>query len=1062
MKNFKRVLSLLLSLMLVLGAVAVGGMSVSADNILPNVDVTYTSENDWEGTLVIDESKTVKISGITHENTDSYGSPIKICGNSTVNLVFEGNNVLTGNSSFVSAGIEVEAGSTVNIYAEDGASLTVTGGKNSAGIGGIGYDSAGVTNLPAGNINIYGGRIIATGGSKGAAIGSGHHSSASDINIKGGDITAFGNGCGAGIGTGYASSGGAISSGAGIGFYNGGNITISGGRVRAAGCRIDFDAFDVFDSETYYTGNYDNTFAAGIGGGYGASSGNIVIEGNADVTAFGSCGAAGIGTGRGTASANKYDSDNFNCSVIIRDNANVVAAAGADHRENYIGSDSGAAIGLGRGCTLEGEPKGSVVIEGNAQVTAVAEDHAAAIGGSSVVGKYTVDSEGYINRPVPAELETLSIGSNCTVIGVTDGYRDPFTPADDLTGIIRLDVTEEFKENYHDVLADESSLIVFKGYDRDTTDEAVSPGFSLKKESVKETVELTFPKSSGIVYFSSGEYCLGNDIEERPTDFVIDPQGINNYDLSCLCNTATFVLSEDDVIPVDYPLGAETLTEPEVPQRDYYTSAWEEYELDGNITVNAVYTPIEYDAVFKADGKEAGTVKYTVETASITDAEPEVPVKENYTGKWEDYTLTPDGITVEAIYTAIEYKATFVDENGETVKEIPYTVETASITDAEPAVTEIRGYEGKWENYKLEAGGITVHPEYTLIEYTAKFVDENGETVEEIPYSVITPGITDAEPEVPFKEGNTGEWEDYTLDIGGITVKPVYTANEYTVTYVVDGNETEVTYKYGESVEKPADPVKDGYDFIGWDAEIPDTMPAENLTITALFEAIPEPEEPTPTEPTPTEPTPTEPTPTEPTSTDTEPAHEHDYKGEVTTKPTCTEDGIMTYTCECGESYTQAIPKTGHKPGAWEVVTPATTEAAGKEVRKCTVCEEVLAEREIAKLEPEETDAGIVSVNLEKTNAFGIANAFGVDPEKLPAGSTVTWYVNGEKAGEGNGFRVANPTEDYTIKAVVTNRDGKVIGETEEVTVKVKNGFFARIYYWLCKLIQKVIDLFNK
>ncbi|MBR6939836.1 MAG: hypothetical protein IKH65_03425, partial [Clostridia bacterium] len=220
--------------------------------------------------------------------------------------------------------------------------------------------------------------------------------------------------------------------------------------------------------------------------------------------------------------------------------------------------------------------------------------------------------------------------------------------------------------------------------------------------------------------------------------------------------------------------------------------------------------------------------------------------------------------------------------------------------------------------------------------------------------------------------------------------------------------------------------------------------------------------EPTPTEPTPTEPTPTEHTPTEPTPTDTEPVHEHDYKGEVTKEPTCTEDGIMTYTCECGETYTQAIPKTGHKPGAWTVVTPATTEAAGKEVKKCEVCGEVLAEREIAKLEPQETDAGIVGVNLEKLNDYGIANAFGVNPEKLPAGSTVTWYVNGEKAGEGNGFQVENPTEDYTIKAVVTNRDGKVIGETEEVTVKVNNSFFARLYYWLCRIIQKVIDLFKK
>ena len=54
MKKAKRIISVFLSAILLLGAVAVVGMSVSADNILPDVDVTYTSENDWEGTLVID------------------------------------------------------------------------------------------------------------------------------------------------------------------------------------------------------------------------------------------------------------------------------------------------------------------------------------------------------------------------------------------------------------------------------------------------------------------------------------------------------------------------------------------------------------------------------------------------------------------------------------------------------------------------------------------------------------------------------------------------------------------------------------------------------------------------------------------------------------------------------------------------------------------------------------------------------------------------------------------------------------------------------------------------
>ena len=44
-------------------------------------------------------------------------------------------------------------------------------------------------------------------------------------------------------------------------------------------------------------------------------------------------------------------------------------------------------------------------------------------------------------------------------------------------------------------------------------------------------------------------------------------------------------------------------------------------------------------------------------------------------------------------------------------------------------------------------------------------------------------------------------------------------------------------------------------------------------------------------------------------------AHEHSYEAVVTTAATCTEDGVMTYTCSCSDSYTEVIPATGH---AWD------------------------------------------------------------------------------------------------------------------------------------------------
>ena len=705
----KKGLCLTLTLLLAL-SMTVPAFASGLDTGMPPADVIYNTDN-WPGeTLILDENKTVKISGITQDNTDSDNGPaIKICGNSVVNLVFEGENVLSGNADKISAGIEVEAGSTVNIYGLSGSSLTVTGGKYGAGIGGKGYSVPEVNNPEAGNVNIYSGTITAIGGLSGAGVGSGYHSSAGNIHIFGGDVTAIGTSGGAGIGGGYATSGGSATA-ARVGFYNGGNITISGGVVRASATRIDFDSFDVFNRDTYYGEGYSNTFAAGIGGGYGGSSGNIVIEGDADVTAFGSCGGAGIGTGRGTTSANKFDAERYDCSVIIRGSAKVAAAAGADHRESLIGDDGGAAIGLGRHGHLEGSPKGTVVIDGSAQVIAVAEDHANAIGAGVVTGKFSRPSDGEVVRPAYAYLETLSIGSGCTVIAANDGSRAVIEPADDLKNLTILNASDEFKYQYADVFFASEGSIGFRAYDR-ATDLSLSPDFDVVLQSTPaaESFGFILPAAPDRMYFTYGEYRLGNNAEERFTDFVTDANGVKAYDLTCLCYTATFV-GYDTVIDVDYPVGTSEITEPAPPERPYYTAAWEEYELNGNVTVHAVYTPIEYTAVFvDENGETVAQIPYTVETESITP--PAVPEKEYYTVRWENYTLAPDGVTVHAVYTPIEYTAVFVDENGGTVAEIPYTVETQSITP--PAVPEKENYSGKWEDYTLVPDGITVHAVYT-------------------------------------------------------------------------------------------------------------------------------------------------------------------------------------------------------------------------------------------------------------------------------------------------------------------------------------------------------------
>lgn len=40
--------------------------------------------------------------------------------------------------------------------------------------------------------------------------------------------------------------------------------------------------------------------------------------------------------------------------------------------------------------------------------------------------------------------------------------------------------------------------------------------------------------------------------------------------------------------------------------------------------------------------------------------------------------------------------------------------------------------------------------------------------------------------------------------------------------------------------------------------------------------------------------------------------HKHNYVATITKEPTCTETGEKTYTCDCGDSYTEEIPAKGH------------------------------------------------------------------------------------------------------------------------------------------------------
>ena len=77
-----------------------------------------------------------------------------------------------------------------------------------------------------------------------------------------------------------------------------------------------------------------------------------------------------------------------------------------------------------------------------------------------------------------------------------------------------------------------------------------------------------------------------------------------------------------------------------------------------------------------------------------------------------------------------------------------------------------------------------------------------------------------------------------------------------------------------------------------------------------------------------------------------ETTHTHKYESKITKQATCTETGVLTYTCTsttgtCDKkTYTETIPATGHKFSTeWTVDVEATETTPGSKSHHCTVCD---------------------------------------------------------------------------------------------------------------------------
>ena len=117
--------------------------------------------------------------------------------------------------------------------------------------------------------------------------------------------------------------------------------------------------------------------------------------------------------------------------------------------------------------------------------------------------------------------------------------------------------------------------------------------------------------------------------------------------------------------------------------------------------------------------------------------------------------------------------------------------------------------------------------------HSVTFVDYDGTVLSA---QSVAHGSAAIEPTAPEREGYAfiGWDKDFSNVTEDMTVTAQYSANSYSITYTINGEEYAVrNYEYGAAVSAPEYTVPEGHTFSGWD--IPETMPAENLVLDAVL-----------------------------------------------------------------------------------------------------------------------------------------------------------------------------------------------------------------------------------
>ena len=188
-----------------------------------------------------------------------------------------------------------------------------------------------------------------------------------------------------------------------------------------------------------------------------------------------------------------------------------------------------------------------------------------------------------------------------------------------------------------------------------------------------------------------------------------------------------------------------------------------------------------------------------------------------------------------------------------------------------------------------------------------------------------------------------------------------------------------------------------------------------------------------------------------------ETTHTHKYESKITKQATCTEAGVLTYTCTsttgtCDKkTYTETIPATGHKFSTeWTVDVEATETTPGSKSHHCTVCDaktdvtEIPATGVVEKKNGLYYENGAYAYYTDGAINYGYRDFAEYEGKwyYVTEGTVDISYVGLRVNSLGTWYYVKNGyiNSDYT--GLMTHEDGRVFYVTSGVFDGERTGFF--------------------